>query len=284
LKKQQITARVPASTSNLGPGYDCLGIALRAYTYVTVSTSEQKRAEPIISGAADEFFASSRSARFSFSCTIGGDVPQSRGLGSSAAVRLGLLHALNQIAGQPLTRPQLFAICAKLEGHPDNAAPAEFGGFNVVRQETRTSFAVSPKLKFVLLIPGFEIATASARRVLPKTIDRLGAVESCGNTAMITAAFASAKYELLRDAFVDHLHQPFRQKLIPFLPDVIAAAEKAGALGAWLSGSGSTIAAVTLRDPEGVGAAMLRAGKTDARIVITTADNRGVRLIRRPPG
>src|SRR5213075_479537 len=107
-----------------------------------------------------------------------------------------------------------------------------------------------PKLKFVLLIPDFEIRTAAARKILPANISRLRAVESAGNAAAIAAAFASRNYEKLRGVFADQLHQPFRTKLIPFLPRAIAAAEKAGALGAFLSGSGSTIAAVTLHRPQ----------------------------------
>jgi homoserine kinase len=106
------------------------------------------------------------------------------------------------------------------------------------------------------------------------------AVESVGNVATITAAFASRDYKNLHGAFADQLHQPYRKKLIPFLPRVIAAAEKAGALGAFLSGSGSTICAVTLRNPQRVAAAMKRAARsTSSRIVMTTADNRGVQIL-----
>jgi homoserine kinase len=105
-------------------------------------------------------------------------------------------------------------------------------------------------------------------------------VENSRNACAITASFASREYHSLRGAFADHLHQPFRKKLIPFLDDAIAAAEAAGALGAFLSGSGSTICAVTLRSPEKVGAAMLAAAKTKgARLLVTTADNRGARTL-----
>ena len=111
-------------------------------------------------------------------------------------------------------------------------------------------------------------------------IKRLDAVESCGNACAITAAFASRNYQALRGAFADGLHQPFRRRLIPFLPRVIAAAEKAGALGAFLSGSGSTIAAVTLDSPERISAAMLAAaGSRDARVLIATADNHGAEAV-----
>jgi homoserine kinase len=174
----------------------------------------------------------------------------------------------------------MFEICAGLEGHPDNAAPATYGGFNVVRGHQRQTFTVSARLHFVLLIPDFEIATNEARRLLPEKVDRRHAVENCRNAAVITAAFASREYEKLRGAFADHLHQPFRKKLIPFLDKVIAAAESAGALGAFLSGSGSTICAITLRSPEKVSRAMLAAAMSDgARTIITSADNRGVRIL-----
>jgi homoserine kinase len=135
----------------------------------------------------------------------------------------------------------------------------------------------------VLLVPNFEIATSEARRLLPAKVDRLHAVENCRNAAVITAGFASREYEKLRGSFVDHLHQPFRKKLIPFLDRVIAAAEAAGALGAFLSGSGSTICAVTLRSPEKISRAMLAAANSPgARTIITSADNRGARIVAIP--
>jgi homoserine kinase len=166
-----------------------------------------------------------------------------------------------------------------LEGHPDNAAPASFGGFTVARGREVQCFKVSPRLHFVLLIPEFAIKTSPARRILPRNVPRTKAVENCENACAITAAFASKNYENLRGVFVDHLHQPFRQKLIPFLPRVIAAAEKAGALGAFLSGSGSTICAITLQNRDRIAAAMQHAARsTSTQILITTADNRGVHI------
>jgi homoserine kinase len=200
-------------------------------------------------------------------------------LGSSATIRLGILHGLNELTRRPLDRLSIFRLCAELEGHPDNAAPSSFGGFTVARGENVQRFEVLPRLRFVLLIPDFEIQTAAARKILPAKISRIGAVASAGNACAITAAFASRDYENLRDAFTDQLHQPFRTKLIPFLPRVITGAEKAGALGAFLSGSGSTICALTLQNAREVAAAMQRAAKTTAaRTIITTADNHGVQI------
>jgi homoserine kinase len=276
---QQVTVRVPASTSNLGPGFDCLGVALRIYNDVTVSRGRGGRAPALVGSAAEAFFERAKQRPFSFACSIAGDIPQSRGLGSSAAVRVGVLHGLNEMADRPLQRRDLFELCARLEGHPDNAAPACYGGFNVVRGLDRQMFTVSAQLHFVLLIPDFEIATAEARRLLPLRVDRLRAVENSRNACAITAAFASREYHSLGGAFTDHLHQPFRKKLIPFLDKVIAAAESAGALGAFLSGSGSSICAVTLRSPEKISAAMLASASPGARALVTAADNRGARVL-----
>ena len=274
---QQATVRVPASTSNLGPGFDCLGVALRLYNDITVARGEGPRLTPMMQATSARFFQRTKIERFSFSCSVSGDVPASRGLGSSVTVRLGLLHGLNALAGHPMARAEIFQVASELEGHPDNAAPAEFGGFNVVRGAQHQRFAVAAALKFVLLIPNFEVRTKEARALLPERIDRLGAVESCGNACAITAAFASGDYAQLYRAFGDALHQPFRKRLIPFFDVALAAAENAGALGGFLSGSGSTIAAVTLVAPQKIAAAM-QAVAPEARVVVTSADNRGARL------
>src|SRR5438067_2489681 len=280
---QQVTVRVPASTSNLGPGFDCLGVALRIYNDVIVTPGGKSPLPAIARAAADLFFRRTCCAPFSFSISIKGDVPSSRGLGGSVTVRLGVLLAINFLSGNPLDRLSIFQLCAQLEGHPDNAAPAVFGGFTVVREKNVQRFHVSTALSFILLIPNFKVETSAARKILPSQITRAAAIENSANASAITAAFASGNYQNLRGAFRDHLHQPYRKKLIPFLPHVIAAAEKAGALGAFLSGSGSTIAAVTLTNPEKVAEAMHRKiEKHIARTVIVSADNRGARLVQSP--
>jgi homoserine kinase len=292
---QQVTVRVPASTSNLGPGYDCLGVALRLHNSVTVVRSKTARSSQprIASEAAERFFKQTRCRAFSFSYSIVEQVPQCRGLGSSATVRLGILLGLNHLSGNPLDRSTVFRLCAELEGHPDNAAPATFGGFTVVQSSASIPhargkgeacpavyrFDVAPRLYFVLLVPELEIQTARARRILPSKIPRVAAVENCANACALTAAFATRDYEKMRGSFSDYLHQPFRAKLIHFLPRVIEAAERAGALGAFLSGSGSAIAAVTLEAPQKVATAMERAAAVPAHTIITHADNRGAQVL-----
>jgi homoserine kinase len=298
---QQVNVRVPASTSNLGPGYDCLGVALHLHNTVTILRGKMPRSSHprIVSDAAERFFKETRRRAFSFSCSIVERVPRCRGLGSSATVRLGVLFGLNRLSGEPLDRLTLFKLCAESEGHPDNAAPATFGGFTVVGSascgrrgdtpqhgvSTFQRFVVSSRLHFVFLIPDLEIETARARSILPSKIPRVAAVENCANACAITAAFASQDYEKMRGTFSDNLHQPFRAKLIQFLPRVIVAAERAGALGAFLSGSGSAIAALTLEAPEKIAAAMTRSAAVPAQTIITHADNRGAHVlpICRPP-
>jgi homoserine kinase len=196
-------------------------------------------------------------------------------------VRLGVLHALNEIARTNLSRDELFKLCAELEGHPDNAAPASFGGFTIARGTDVQHFNVSPRLRFILLIPSFEISTIEARRLLPADILRTNAARNTANVAAIAAAFATRDYKRLRGCFVDYLHQPFRKKLVPFLDRVITAAERAGALGAFLSGSGSAICALALDDSKKIAAAMQRASRLfHTQTVITRADNRGVRIFK----
>ena len=176
------TFLVPGTTSNLGPGYDCLGAALQIYNRVTVRRADgEAGVSPpgeMAAQAAKHFFEACGTDAFPFSWEICGDVPQSRGLGSSVTVRLGLMHGLNALAGEPLQRERLFALCAALEGHPDNAAPAAFGGFTVAGGSSTARFEIGSELKFVLLIPYFEISTPEARKVLPPQLDRLSAVAS----------------------------------------------------------------------------------------------------------
>jgi homoserine kinase len=278
---KQVTVRASASTSNLGPGFDCLGVALSLYNQVTVKSGTAGGGNRMVRDAARKFFAVANCKPFDFSCDILGNVPIGRGLGSSVTVRLGVLHALNEIARTNLSRDELFKLCAELEGHPDNAAPASFGGFTIARGTDVQHFNVSPRLRFILLIPSFEISTIEARRLLPADILRTNAARNTANVAAIAAAFATRDYKRLRGCFVDYLHQPFRKKLVPFLDRVITAAERAGALGAFLSGSGSAICALALDDSKKIAAAMQRASRLfHTQTVITRADNRGVRIFK----
>ena len=277
------SVQIPASTTNLGPGFDCLGIALQLWNRIKVKLGQSDVPVPeMVSQAADLFFEHTGQKKVPFSFSIEGDVPQARGLGSSVTIRLGILMALNRLAKTGLSKEEICSLCAELEGHPDNAAAALFGGFTIITKTTNrvARFDVDPELKFVLFIPDFEVKTSEARTVVPDSFPRKAVVENLANASLIAAAFAARKYEYLRNAFVDHIHQPFRERFVPFLPRVLQAATEAGALGGFLSGSGSTVACLTLSDAREVGAAMEAAAPgLRAKILIVSADNEGARIV-----
>ncbi len=277
-----VSVKVPATTANLGPGFDCLGIALQMYNMVKVRRGAGTP-DGLVQAATRAFFQRAGGRAFDISWEISGEVPRSRGLGSSVTVRLGILHGLNELAGSPLDRDAIFSLCAELEGHPDNAAPAVYGGFTIARAGAPVQqHRVGRNLEFALLIPSFAVSTSEARRVLPAKIPLREAALSLGNAAAIAGAFASRRYAELSGCFVDRLHQPYRAKLVPCLDAVLDAGRKAGALGGWLSGSGSTIACLTEGSAERVAKAMHRAsGLVGARCVVVRADNHGVRVLRR---
>ena len=274
----QVTIRVPATSANLGPGFDCLGVALDLHNRVTVVRGGAVHPDPMVTEAAAAYFRHSGREDFGFSWSIEGEIPRSRGLGSSVAVRLGILHGLNEVDGRPLDSGTLYRICADLEGHPDNAAPAAFGGFTAARGDgVCFRCGIGTELRFVLLVPDGEIDTDSSRGVLPAEIGRMDAVRSLANAALITAAFASQDYGLLRGSIRDWLHEPFREKANPHLRPAVAAGVAAGALGGYLSGSGSAVCCMTLEKPDDVAAAM-QSVLPSARIMILAPDNTGVRV------
>jgi homoserine kinase len=278
-----LTIEVPASTTNLGPGFDCLGAALRLCNRIIIEVDVNERPAPaIVSEATELFFSRTGEKRFPIRCSVEGDVPQARGLGSSVTIRLGVLMALDRLTNRGLPREELCSLCAELEGHPDNAAAALFGGFTIIASTSRrvARFDIDPTLKFVLFVPDFEVKTSEARTVVPGVFQRQAVVENLANASLIAAAFASREYGYLRGAFLDHLHQPFREQFVPFLPKVLRAAMEAGALGGFLSGSGSTVACLTLSDGKEVAAAIAAAApEAHAKTLIVSADNDGARFL-----
>ncbi len=272
----EITVRVPATSANLGPGFDCLGVALHLHNRVTVRRGSPTAPDRMVDEAARAFFAASNCAAFNFAFEISGDIPRSRGLGSSVAVRLGVLHGLNALAGAPLDGDRLYHLCARLEGHPDNAAPAAFGGFTAARADgLYFRCDIDPALRFVLLVPSAEIDTDSSRVRLPREIPHADAVRNTAHAAIITAAFAARRYDLLRGSMSDWLHQPYRAVTVPHLLPAISAGVAAGAFDGYLSGSGSAVACITLENADAVAAAM-QSVLPSAQILILGPDNRGV--------
>ncbi len=298
MSRIRVHVRVPASTSNLGPGFDCLGLALQIYNTTTLTRSDDaKLPHGMIGETAKAFFQWAGDGQikpFGFEAKIEGDIPISRGLGSSVTVRLGVLMGLAELVkdSTPVTRDQILKILIDLEGHPDNAVPSFLGGFAVCAHATDdhadgfvyTRVSVKPEISFVTLIPDLKLSTETARGLLPKEVLFRHAVENAQRTARIATAFALGDYESLRGMFVDHLHQPYRQVLIPGFADILAGAQKAGALGSFLSGAGSCLMAVTLNRVEAISTAMLDAAKkhnVPARVIVLNADNEGVKVVGR---
>lgn len=291
---KSVVVKVPASTSNLGSGFDTLGLAVNLYTSVAVeratSPGVQLRSgvgdssgevSKLLSEAADTFFRSTGAQPFGIGVRLAGNVPIARGLGYSATMRVGILAALNELAESRLGKEPLLQLATQLEHHPDNASPSIFGGFTVsglINGQVRClHFPVPESLKLVVLVPNVQVSTEQARKLMPPSYSKADAAHGLNRAALLTAAFSSGKFEALRGLFDDRIHQPYRQPLIPKLGEVIANGETAGALGGFLSGSGSAIICLALQTPEAVGAAMKR-GLPDSRILVLTADNSGFTL------
>ena len=288
--------RVPASTSNLGPGFDCLGLALQLYNTVEVRRDTAGRdSRAMVAETARHFFDRTRGrgvASFPFNIAIQGDVPVSRGLGSSVTVRLGILLGLAELIRDeaPIAQAELLRWLIELEGHPDNAVASFWGGLAVCsptseRPEDGFGYArveVKSELAFVALIPELKLSTEKARALLPREIPLRQAVENAQRTARIAAIFCAGDYEALRGQFSDHFHQPFRKVLIPGFADILGAARESGALGSFLSGAGSSMMALTLGCVEEISAAMTAAAKENdlpSQVLVLRADNHGAQVI-----
>ncbi|MFA0752018.1 MAG: hypothetical protein SLRJCFUN_002421 [Candidatus Fervidibacter sp.] len=268
-----VTVRVPATTANLGSGFDALGAALAWHSFVSLSAPHEGIVVEVAGEGADHVphderniavqavkallahVGAERATPLSsgFVLRLDNRFPLTRGLGSSAAARVGALVAANHLLGVPLTTEELLAIAAQLEGHADNVAAALLGGVVVaVMAKGKVRWARLPlaaEWHLALLIPDFELATEKARQVLPPQVPLQDAVFNVSRVALLVAALATGDIGSLREAMEDRLHQPYRQTLMPWLPKVFEAAKQAGALGVHLSGAGPSVAAWCL-DPE----------------------------------
>ena len=292
MSPSSVTVRVPASTSNLGPGFDTLGLALRLHNRVTVertagsgltvlgagSAEASAAVARIVGPVAELFFRRTLTKRHGLAVTQRNAIPVGRGLGASASLAVGVAAGLDALHGSPLGRHRLLDLVTETEGHPDNATPSIFGGFTastLIGKEARSlRFLVSAKATFVTLVPDFEVSTPAARELVPAQFSKADTVHAITRVAVIPAAFASGDLEALRGCFDDRIHQPYRAPLIPQLGRVIQAGEKAGAIGGWLSGSGSAIMCVTFVDAEAVGRAMQRASP-GSEVLLLKADRHG---------
>lgn len=270
----RVHVRVPATAANLGPGFDALGLALALHN--EVSAEEADRVSVTVEGEgagrlpANEDNVVARGVRLAYQAagqTFRGitlrcvnRVPAARGLGSSAAAWVGGLVAGNTLLGGHLTKDALLGLAARAEGHPDNVAAALLGGLTVSCSTadgvTAVSLPVPTNLTWIALIPDVTSATAEARAVLPKSVPREDAVFNVQRVALLLAGLQTGRHAALAQALEDRLHQPYRTRLFPWMPDVVAAARAAGALGCVLSGAGPSLLAVVAGDGMGVARAM----------------------------
>jgi homoserine kinase len=268
LDGRRVSVEVPASSANLGAGFDCLGVALAITDRIQVEVRgwSRGRIELTVEGEGRDELADDRDNRFvrGLEAAMGaarGELPEgvgwridmhnaipvSRGLGSSAAATVAGVVAANALLGGPLDMATQLRIAAGIEGHPDNAAAALLGGFVASAQTADGVEAlridVPRDLRAVLFIPERRLPTEAMRKALPATVPYDDAVANLGAVALGVAGLAAGRSDILGRLTVDRLHEQYRASVYPEFPKMVAAAREAGALGACLSGAGSTILA-----------------------------------------
>ena len=264
--KRSVTVRVPATTANLGPGFDCFGCALALYNTVTFTL----KGDQLSFDGCDEEFCNEQNLavqaydavcrRLGFSrenglhISIRAAIPVSRGLGSSAALLAAGATAANALHGTPLDKKELLALCTRIEGHPDNLAPAFFGGLTASMLENdcpdTVRYPVHPDIGFVAVIPDFPLSTHLARSVLPQTATYADAVYNLSHAVVLMKALEQGDTDLIARALQDRLHQPYRETLIPHYEEAKTAALRQGAISYCISGAGPTQLALVIGDPQ----------------------------------
>lgn len=287
-----VTVRVPATSANLGPGFDCLGMALDLWATITLEANgardemDEPMAQMAMKAAQRVFDAAQRAAPPMLAARYYGDIPIARGLGASAVARVGGALAANAMAAEALDREELLVIATELEGHADNVAPAMFGGLQVSvvqgKQVLHAGVALPNGLSAVLFVPELRMPTRESRKLLPGQLSRADAVHNTARAALLVAAMAARRFDLLDTATQDRLHQKPRSKLFPAMFEIFDAAKAAGAHCAYLSGGGSTICALASSNEQGIADAMAeagRSGKTPGYTLITRPTEHGAEVV-----
>jgi len=259
---EKVLVRVPASTANLGPGFDTLGMALNLYAWIEMAAAERNdislfgdelRGVPadesnLVFQVAQRVFREAGIRMPCLSIAMYSDIPLTRGLGSSASAIIGAMAAANALAGSPLTDDDMFQLATRMEDHPDNVGASLFGGIVVAQWdgERARKIRIEPpaRLEVLAVIPEFHLSTEKARQALPGSVALKDAVFNVAGSSLLVAALAAGDLAMIRHAMRDALHQPYRAALIPGMRRILAEAPDHGALGAALSGAGPTLLAL----------------------------------------
>jgi homoserine kinase len=289
----KVTVRAPATTANLGPGFDCLGMALDLWTVVTVETGkpnggpEHGLGRLVWQGVEAAF--ESVGAPPEVRIEADGGIPIARGLGASAALRAAGLLAGNALLDNLHDTETLLALGTRLEGHPDNVSPCLLGGFQVNVRDVSGAVlhqqaALPDDLQVVVFVPDFEMPTQESRRKLPRQLSRDDTVFNVGRAALLVAALAAGNYDALDEATQDRIHQPARSEIFTGLVPIMAAAREGGAAASYLSGGGSTVAAFVRGDAaERVGRLMTQAAISkgfSGRSIVTRPSGEGAYVVQ----
>ncbi len=244
-----VRVKVPATSANMGPGFDCLGVALGLYNVIDMRSGEGQT-DPslknnLIYKAMSVVFFECGYEPGKISVYQNSRIPMTRGLGSSGACIIGGMLGANVIAGKPFDYSEILNMAAKMEGHPDNVAPALYGGFcTAVLDGGRvycTSNKIVGKIKFAAIIPDYFVATKNSRSAVPKSFTKEDASYNIAHASMLTAALIGGRTELLKTACRDRLHQPYRKKYIDGMEEIFQRSYDFGSLATYLSGSGPTV-------------------------------------------
>ncbi|MBV6402560.1 MAG: Homoserine kinase [Anaerolineales bacterium] len=297
----KFTIKVPATSANLGPGFDTLGLALDLWNETTISPAKEFSVQ--VTGEGTGRLASGKNNLLvraaqrvaervgkslpPFHAECVNRIPLSSGMGSSSAAILTGLLAGNALLENPFSREEILNLACEMEGHPDNVAPAMMGGLVVSAMENGKVIArkilVEVNVHVTIVLPNFYLPTKQARAALPKKVSMRNAIHNISRTALIVEAFRNGDLDLLGNVMTDKLHQPYRLKLIPGAASAMEAAKEAGASAVALSGAGPSVIAFSTGEA-GVGEAMKRAYEAagvEARIFRLGVASRGAELEKR---
>jgi homoserine kinase len=261
MTQKKVCVKVPASTANLGPGFDVLGMALNLYAWIEMSEADDTIIEllgdqmpgvptdksNLIYKVAQQLFARAGVSKPELHIAMYSQIPLTRGLGSSASAIIGALMAANALVDHHFSEQELFDMATEWERHPDNVGASLFGGFVVTHWDGDRAYHIRidppSELDVIVAIPAFQLSTEKAREALPKQLTMQQAVHNIGYSSMLVAAFASGRLDMIRHAMKDELHQPYRAPMIPGMEHILAQSVNHGALGVALSGAGPTLLA-----------------------------------------